>query len=113
VLFSVRRPRYAYGPSLYSAGGFFSGLVAIPAWDIRWLPTHYGVVRKSKPIWNACQLAGLGLAFRPGPVALAVGASDSSAVGPHAAEEKTAARTLCSEFDAYCARTPRLIPGVY
>jgi protein-S-isoprenylcysteine O-methyltransferase Ste14 len=91
----------------------FSGLVAIQAGHS--LETHgiYGVIRN--PSYLGLLIASLGwvLAFRSGVGVLLAASLLVPLVARIRAEERLLRQHFGSEYEAYCSRTWRLLPGIY
>lgn len=91
----------------------FSGLVAIQ--QEHKLETHgiYGRIRN--PSYLGLMLGSLGwaLAFRSGVGVMLTAALLIPLVARIHAEERLLREHFGSEYDAYCARTWRLVPGIY
>jgi protein-S-isoprenylcysteine O-methyltransferase Ste14 len=113
------------GVLLYTTGGVlrlapvfvlgrrFSGLVAIQ-------PEHrlvssglYGIIRHPSYIGLFVLLLGWGLAFRSGVGVVIALLSLAVLLGRIQAEERLLSETFGAEYDAYRARTWRLIPHIY
>jgi protein-S-isoprenylcysteine O-methyltransferase Ste14 len=113
------------GVLLYTAGGVlrlapvfvlgrrFSGLVAIQ-------PEHrlvssglYGVIRHPSYLGLFVLMLGWGLAFRSGVGVIIAALSLGVLLARIQAEERLLSKTFGAEYDAYRARTWRLIPYVY
>jgi protein-S-isoprenylcysteine O-methyltransferase Ste14 len=113
------------GVLLYTTGGVlrlapvfvlgrrFSGLVAIQ-------PEHrlvssglYGIIRHPSYIGLFVLLLGWGLAFRSGVGVVIALLSLAVLLGRIQAEERLLRETFGAEYDAYRARTSRLIPYIY
>jgi protein-S-isoprenylcysteine O-methyltransferase Ste14 len=113
------------GIALYAAGGAlrlwpafvlgnrFSGLVAIQPGHT--LETHgiYGVIRNPSYLGLLICMLGWVLAFRAGIGLLLVALMIPPLVARMRAEERLLRAHFGSEYDAYFARTWRLIPWVY
>ncbi len=91
----------------------FSGLVAIQAGHRLETRGIYGVVRN--PSYLGMLVASLGwvLAFRSGVGVILTAALLVPIVARIHAEERLLREHFGAEYDAYCARTWRLVPGVY
>ena len=98
---------------VFVLGRRFSGLVAIQPGHTLVTNGIYGVVRNPSYLGMLVSSLGWALAFRSGAGALMVALLIPPLVGRMGAEEKLLRARFGSEYDAYCARTPRLIPGVY
>jgi protein-S-isoprenylcysteine O-methyltransferase Ste14 len=113
------------GVLLYTTGGVlrlapvfvlgrrFSGLVAIQ-------PEHrlvssglYGIIRHPSYLGLFVLLLGWGLAFRSGVGVVIALLSLAVLLGRIQAEERLLSETFGAEYDAYRARTWRLIPHIY
>ena len=94
-------------------GNRFSGLVAIQPEHTLMTTGIYGVIRHPSYLGLLVNALGWGLAFRSGvgvllatlllPVVLARIRSEEALLRAH----------FGAAYDAYCARTSRLIPGVF
>jgi protein-S-isoprenylcysteine O-methyltransferase Ste14 len=98
---------------VFVLGNRFSGLVAI-------LPGHtlvttgiYSKIRNPSYLGLIISTLGWALAFRSGVGVLLAALMVLPLVGRMNAEEKLLREHFGSEYDAYFARTKRLIPGVY
>jgi protein-S-isoprenylcysteine O-methyltransferase Ste14 len=98
---------------VFVLGRRFSGLVAIQPGHTLVTNGIYGVVRNPSYLGMLVSSLGWALAFRSGAGVLLAALLIPPLVGRMRAEEKLLRAHFGSEFDAYCARTPRLIPGVY
>jgi protein-S-isoprenylcysteine O-methyltransferase Ste14 len=113
------------GVALFAAGGAlriwpvfvlgnrFSGLVAIQPGHTLVTTGVYGIIRHPSYLGLLVSSLGWGLAFRAGVGVLLAAAL----VPPLLARIESEERLLHSEFgtgyEAYCARTFRLVPGIY
>lgn len=114
-----------FGVFLYAAGGMlrlwpvfvlggrFSGLVAIQPGHRLVTSGIYGVIRH--PSYLGLLLAALGwvLTFRSGVGLILVALHLVPLVGRMQAEERLLHSEFGEEYEAYRARTSRLIPGIY
>ena len=98
---------------VFVLGRRFSGLVAIQHGHTLVTNGIYGVVRNPSYMGMLVSALGWVLAFRSGVGVLLVAFLIPPLVGRMRAEEKLLRAHFGSEYDTYCARTPRLIPGVY
>ncbi len=91
----------------------FSGLVAIQPGHR--LETHgiYGLIRNPSYLGMLITSLGWVLAFRSGVGVLLVAALLVPLVARIRAEERLLREHFGAEYDAYCQRTWRLLPGVY
>jgi len=98
---------------VFVLGSRFSGLVAIQPGHT--LETHsiYGLVRNPSYLGMLINLAGWGLVFR-GWIGIIVAALLLiPLVGRIRAEERLLHSHFGAEYEAYCAHTWRLVPGIY
>lgn len=113
------------GVALYVAGGVlrlwpvfvlghrFSGLVAIQPGHTLVTDGVYGVIRHPSYLGLLITMLGWALAFRSG-VGLVLTALTIPPLLARIRAEETLLRTqFGSEYDGYCRRTSRLIPGLY
>jgi protein-S-isoprenylcysteine O-methyltransferase Ste14 len=98
---------------VFVLGRRFSGLVAIQPGHTLVTNGIYGVVRNPSYLGMLVSSLGWALAFRSGAGVLLVALLVPPLVGRMRAEEKLLRAHFGSEYDAYCARTRRLIPRVY
>jgi protein-S-isoprenylcysteine O-methyltransferase Ste14 len=113
------------GVGLFAAGGAlrlwpvfvlgerFSGLVAIQPGHQLVTSGIYGVIRHPSYLGALVNSLGWGLAFRSGVGVLLAGLLMPPLIARMNAEEKLLALQFGTEYEAYRARTSRLIPGVY
>jgi protein-S-isoprenylcysteine O-methyltransferase Ste14 len=113
------------GVVLFAAGGVlrlwpvvvlgprFSGLVAIQPGHTLVTSGLYGVIRHPSYLGLLVNSLGLGLAFRSGVGVLLTALTLVPVVARIHAEERLLRTQFGAEYDAYRARTSRLIPGVY
>jgi len=113
------------GVFLYAAGGAlrlwpvfvlgrrFSGLVAIQPGHT--LETHsvYSVIRNPSYLGLLICMLGWVMAFRAGVGLFLVALMLPPLIARIGAEERLLRAHFGSEYEAYCARTRRLIPGIY
>jgi protein-S-isoprenylcysteine O-methyltransferase Ste14 len=109
---------YAVGGALrlwpvYVLGNRFSGLVAIQPGHTLVTAGIYGVIRHPSYLGLFVNALGWGLAFRSGVGVLLALATLVPLVGRIVAEERLLQTQFGREYDAYRARTSRLIPGVW
>jgi protein-S-isoprenylcysteine O-methyltransferase Ste14 len=98
---------------VFVLGRRFSGLVAIQPGHTLVTNGIYSVVRNPSYLGFLVSLLGWALAFRSGVGVLLVALLIPPLVVRMRAEEKLLRAHFGSEYDAYGARTPRLIPGIY
>jgi len=98
---------------VFELGRRFSGLVAIQPGHTLVTNGIYGVVRNPSYLGMLVSSLGWVLAFRSGAGVLLVALLIPPLVARMRSEEKLLRAHFGSEYDAYCARTSRLIPGVY
>jgi protein-S-isoprenylcysteine O-methyltransferase Ste14 len=113
------------GVLLYTAGGVlrlapvfvlgrrFSGLVAIQPEHRLVTSGLYGIIRHPSYLGLFVLMLGWGLAFRSGVGVVIAVLSLGVLLGRIQAEERLLSETFGVEYDAYRARTSRLIPYVY
>jgi protein-S-isoprenylcysteine O-methyltransferase Ste14 len=113
------------GVALYAAGGAlrlwpvfvlgrrFSGLVAIQPGHRLVTDGIYGIIRHPSYLGLLVNALGWALAFRSALGALLVAVTAAVLVGRIRSEEALLQSEFGAEYDAYRARTWRLIPGVY
>jgi protein-S-isoprenylcysteine O-methyltransferase Ste14 len=113
------------GVALFAAGGLlriwpvfvlghrFSGLVAIQPGHALVTDGIYGVIRHPSYLGLLVSSLGWGLAFRAGVGVLLAACFIPPLVARIKAEERLLAAEFGAEYEAYRARTSRLIPGVY
>jgi protein-S-isoprenylcysteine O-methyltransferase Ste14 len=91
----------------------FSGLVAIQPGHR--LETHgiYGVIRNPSYLGMLVTSLGWVLTFRSGVGVLLVAALLVPLMARIRAEERLLREHFGTEYDAYCKRTWRLVPGIY
>jgi protein-S-isoprenylcysteine O-methyltransferase Ste14 len=98
---------------VFVLGRRFSGLVAIQQGHTLVTGGIYGVIRNPSYLGLILSLLGFALAFRS-PVGVLLGACIvPPLIARIHAEEAMLRSQFGEEFDAYCARTWRLIPGLY
>jgi protein-S-isoprenylcysteine O-methyltransferase Ste14 len=98
---------------VFVLGKRFSGLVAIQKDHTLVTSGIYGVIRNPSYLGLLITVIGWGLAFRS-----LIGVSLTAVLVPPLiarihAEEAMLRSQFGAEYDAYCARTSRLIPGLY
>jgi protein-S-isoprenylcysteine O-methyltransferase Ste14 len=113
------------GVGLFAAGGAlriwpvfvlgrrFSGLVAIQPGHTLVTSGIYGVIRHPSYLGLLVNALGWGLAFRSGVGVLLTALMILPLLARIRAEEKLLRTQFGDEYDAYCARTSRLVPGLY
>jgi protein-S-isoprenylcysteine O-methyltransferase Ste14 len=113
------------GVGLFAAGGAlriwpvfvlgrrFSGLVAIQPGHTLVTDGVYGVIRHPSYLGLLVNSLGWGLAFRSGVGVLLTAIMIPPLLARVRAEEMLLRAHFGSEYEAYCARTSRLIPGLY
>ncbi len=94
-------------------GPRFSGLVAIQRGHTLVTTGVYGVIRHPSYLGLLINSLGLGLAFRSGVGVLLTALILVPLLARIRAEERLLRAQFGDEYDAYCARTSRLIPGIY
>ncbi len=94
-------------------GPRFSGLVAIQRGHTLVTTGVYGVIRHPSYLGLLINSLGLGLAFRSGVGVILTALILLPLLARIRAEEWLLRTQFGDEYDAYCARTSRLIPGIY
>jgi protein-S-isoprenylcysteine O-methyltransferase Ste14 len=114
-----------FGVVLFAAGGVlriwpvfvlghrFSGLVAIQPRHTLVTSGVYGVIRHPSYLGLLVNSLGWGLAFRSGVGVLLTAVTMLPLVARIRAEERLLRTQFGDEYGAYCARTSRLVPGLY
>ena len=122
---STARPMRWLGVVLFAAGGAlrlwpvfvlghrFSGLVAIQPGHMLITSGVYGVIRHPSYLGWLVNALGWGLAFRAGVGVLLTALMIPPLLARIRAEERLLRTQFGDEYGAYCARTSRLIPGLY
>jgi protein-S-isoprenylcysteine O-methyltransferase Ste14 len=99
---------------VFVLGRRFSGLVAIQSEHALVTSGVYGVIRHPSYLGLLVNSLGWGLAFRSGLAVLLTALLIPPLLARVRAEERLLLRTqFGGEYDSYCARTARLIPGLY
>jgi len=98
---------------VFVLGRRFSGLVAIQPGHTLETRGMYGVIRNPSYLGMMVASLGLVLAFRSGVGVLLVASLLVPLVARIRAEERLLREHFGTEYDAYCARTWRLLPGIY
>ena len=98
---------------VYVLGNRFSGLVAIQPGHTLVTTGIYGVIRHPSYLGLLVNSLGWALAFRSGVGLLLTALSIPPIVARIRAEEALLRTQFGAEYDAYRARTSRLIPGIY
>jgi protein-S-isoprenylcysteine O-methyltransferase Ste14 len=113
------------GVALFAAGGAlrirpvfvlgrrFSGLVAIQPGHALVTSGIYGVIRHPSYLGLLVNSLGWGLAFRSGVGVLLTALTIPPLLARIHAEERLLRAQFGAEYDAYRARTSRLVPGIY
>jgi protein-S-isoprenylcysteine O-methyltransferase Ste14 len=113
------------GVALFAAGGAlrlwpvfvlgprFSGLVAIQPGHTLVTTGVYGVIRHPSYLGLLVNALGWGLAFRAGVGVLLPALMLPPLLARIRAEERLLRAQFGNEYSAYCARTARLLPGLY
>jgi protein-S-isoprenylcysteine O-methyltransferase Ste14 len=94
-------------------GNRFSGLVAIQPGHTLVTTGIYGVIRHPSYLGALVFALGWGLAFRSGAGVLLAALLIPLLLARIRSEEALLRAQFGAEYDAYCARTSRLIPGVF
>lgn len=98
---------------IFVLGRRFSGLVAIQPGHTLATSGVYGVIRNPSYLGLLVNSLGWGLAFRSGVGVLLTALIIPPIIARIRAEERLLRTHFGAEYDAYCARTSRLIPGFY
>jgi len=98
---------------VFVLGDRFSGLVAIQAKHTLVTNGVYAVIRHPSYLGLLVNSLGWGLAFRSGIGVLLTALIIPPIVARIRAEERLLREHFGNEYAAYCARTSRLIPGLY
>jgi protein-S-isoprenylcysteine O-methyltransferase Ste14 len=98
---------------VFVLGRRFSGLVAIQPGHTLVTTGIYGMIRNPSYLGLLISCQGWALVFRSEVGMLLAALMILPLVGRMRAEERLLRAHFGSEYDAYCARTKRLIPGVY
>jgi protein-S-isoprenylcysteine O-methyltransferase Ste14 len=98
---------------VFVLGHRFSGLVAIQPGHTLVTSGVYGVIRHPSYLGLLVSSLGWALAFRSGAGVLLTILLIPPLVARIRAEEKLLHKQFGSEYEAYCGRTWRLIPGAY
>ncbi len=98
---------------VFVLGNRFSGLVAIQPGHALVTSGVFGVIRNPSYLGLLVNSLGWGLAFHSGVGVLLTALLIPPLVARIRAEERLLRAQFGAEYDAYCARTSRLIPGLY
>jgi len=98
---------------VFVLGHRFSGLVAIQPGHTLVTSGIYGVIRNPSYLGMLLNALGWGLAFRSGIGVLLAVLFIPPLVGRIRSEETLRRAQFGAEYEAYCARTSRLVPGLY
>jgi protein-S-isoprenylcysteine O-methyltransferase Ste14 len=98
---------------VFVLGRRFSGLVAIQPGHTLVTSGVYGVIRHPSYLGFLVNALGRGLAFRAGIGVLLTALLVPPLLARIGAEERLLRTQFGDEYGAYCARTSRLIPGLY
>jgi protein-S-isoprenylcysteine O-methyltransferase Ste14 len=98
---------------VFVLGRRFSGLVAIQPGHTLVTSGVYGIIRHPSYLGLIVNSLGWALAFRSGVGVLLTALMIPPLLARIRAEEALLRTQFGSEYDAYCRRTPRLIPGLY
>jgi protein-S-isoprenylcysteine O-methyltransferase Ste14 len=98
---------------VFVLGRRFSGLVAIQPGHTLVTSGVYGVIRHPSYLGLLINSLGWGLAFRSGVGVLLTGLTMLPLLARIRAEETLLRTQFGDEYGAYCARTSRLVPGLY
>jgi protein-S-isoprenylcysteine O-methyltransferase Ste14 len=98
---------------VYVLGDRFSGLVAIQPGHTLVTTGIYSRIRNPSYLGLLVSSLGWSLAFRSGVGVLLAALYVPPLIARMNAEERLLASEFGAEYEAYCARTSRLIPGIY
>jgi protein-S-isoprenylcysteine O-methyltransferase Ste14 len=98
---------------VFVLGDRFSGLVAIQPGHTLVTNGIFGVIRNPSYLGALINSLGWGLAFRSGVGVLLTALMIPPLIARIRSEERLLRAEFGAEYDSYCARTSRLIPGVY
>jgi protein-S-isoprenylcysteine O-methyltransferase Ste14 len=98
---------------VFVLGDRFSGLVAIQPGHTLVTSGIYGIIRHPSYLGLLVNSLGWGLAFRSGVGVLLTALMIPPLLARIRAEERMLRMQFGDEYDAYCARTSRLVPGLY
>lgn len=98
---------------VFVLGRRFSGLVAVQRGHMLVTDGIYRVIRHPSYLGLLLNMLGWGLAFRSGVGVLLTGLIGLPLLSRIRAEERLLHSQFGAEYDAYCSRTSRLIPGLY
>ena len=98
---------------VFVLGHRFSGLVAIQPGHTLVTDGIYGVIRHPSYLGLLVNSLGWGLTFRSGVGVLLTALMILPLLARIRAEERMLRTQFGDEYDAYCARTSRLVPGLY
>jgi protein-S-isoprenylcysteine O-methyltransferase Ste14 len=103
---------YGFGPSTCSATGS-AGWVAIQPGHTLLTTGIYGVIRHPSYLGMLVNALGRGLAFRSWACVLLAALLVPLLLARIRSEEALLRAQFGAAYDAYCARTSRLIPGIF
>jgi protein-S-isoprenylcysteine O-methyltransferase Ste14 len=98
---------------VFVLGDRFSGLVAIQTGHTLVTSGIYSVIRHPSYLGLVINSFGWGLAFRSGVGVLLTALTMPPLLARIRAEERLLRAHFGEKYDAYCARTSRLVPGLY
>jgi protein-S-isoprenylcysteine O-methyltransferase Ste14 len=98
---------------VYILGHRFSGLVAIQPGHALVTTGIYGIIRHPSYLGLLVNSLGWGLAFRAGMGVLLTALLLPPLIARIRSEERLLRLHFGAAYDAYCARTSRLVPGVF
>jgi protein-S-isoprenylcysteine O-methyltransferase Ste14 len=98
---------------VFVLGPRFSGLVAIQPGHTLVTTGVYGIIRHPSYLGLLVNAAGWALAFRSGVGVILAALIIPPLLARIHAEEMLLRSQFGAEYDAYCARTSRLVPGLY
>jgi protein-S-isoprenylcysteine O-methyltransferase Ste14 len=98
---------------VFALGNRFSGLVAIQPGHTLVTSGIYGIIRHPSYLGLLVNSLGWALAFRSGAGVLLTALMIPPLLARIHAEERLLRTQFGAQYDAYCARTSRLIPGLF
>jgi len=98
---------------VFVLGRRFSGLVAIQPGHTLVTGSVYGLIRNPSYLGMLVLVLGWALAFRAGVGVLIAALFVPPLIARIRSEERLLQARFGAEYEAYCARTSRLVPGIY